>query len=147
MFLLLHPYHVSVCEVVYNDEVQAIQITQRIFLDDFEDALTDFTQNDDLVLLEDSLQSHKAIERYFQKNFGMVVNGKKSNYTYLGSESEDDIIWCYLEVTNIHSLQSIELKNTVLTEIFDDQKNLVHFKIAGEKKSFILTKSDITASY
>lgn len=146
-FFLLHPYHVSVCEVVYSKESEAVQITHRIFLDDFEEALTEFTQLEDFVLLEDSLHSHQAIEQYFRKNFSIVVNGAQSKYTYLGSEVEDDLVWCYLEVTNVASLESIEMVNTVLTEIFDDQKNLVHYKIGGEKKSFILTKSDVRASY
>ena len=34
-----------------------------------------------------------------------------------------------------------------MTEVFDDQKNLVHFKIGGEKKSFILSNKEIVAEY
>ena len=36
---LFHPFHVSVCDVDFNEETKSIQLSQRIFLDDFEQAL------------------------------------------------------------------------------------------------------------
>ena len=97
--------------------------------------------------MEDSLQTHEYLAAYFQENFGVGINGAKSSFTYLGGEVEDDVIWCYIEVTNVDQLESIQLTNKVLTEVYDDQKNLVHFKIGGEKKSFILSQKEFKAEY
>ena len=35
-FLFTHPLHVSVCEIAYNQESKALEIIQRVFIDDLE---------------------------------------------------------------------------------------------------------------
>ncbi|MAE82525.1 MAG: hypothetical protein CMB80_07320 [Flammeovirgaceae bacterium] len=147
LFLLLHPYHVSVTEVRFDEEVQSVQITERIFIDDLEEALRKANNDEKFVLMDDSLISHQYLKTYFEQNFVTAVNGKTISYDYLGAEVEDDVIWCYIEITGVESLQSIKLTNSIMTEVFDDQKNLVHFKIGGEKKSFILSNKEIVAEY
>ena len=147
LFLLLHPYHVSVTEVRFDEEVQSVQITERIFIDDLEEALRKANNDGKFVLMDDSLISHQYLKTYFEQNFVTTVNGKTISYDYLGAEVEDDVIWCYIEITGVESLQSIKLTNSIMTEVFDDQKNLVHFKIGGEKKSFILSNKEIVAEY
>ena len=32
----VHPFHVSVCEIYHNDKTNALEITLKIFIDDFE---------------------------------------------------------------------------------------------------------------
>ena len=34
--MAIHPFHVSVCEIEFDQKTEALQITQRIFLDDIE---------------------------------------------------------------------------------------------------------------
>lgn len=147
LFLLLHPYHVSVTEIRFDEEAHSLQITERIFIDDLEEGLRAANSNPNFVLMDDSLQTHNYLKAYFEDNFQLSVNGKTSNYRYLGGEIEDDVIWCYIELTNVQDLKSIRLTNKLLTDIYDDQKNLVHFKIGGEKKSFILSDKEIVAVY
>tara|TARA_B100001245_G_C22875145_1_gene420828 strand:- start:1301 stop:1762 length:462 start_codon:yes stop_codon:yes gene_type:complete len=147
LFLLLHPYHVSVTEIRYDEEVKSLQITERIFLDDLEEGLRAANNDEKFVIMEDSLQTHEYLAAYFKENFEVGINGANSTYEYLGGEVEDDVIWCYIEVTDVAELESIQLTNKVLTETFDDQKNLVHFKIGGEKKSFILSQKEVKAEY
>jgi hypothetical protein len=36
--------------------------------------------------------------------------------------------------------QELEVYNALLTDLFDDQQNVVHLKIKGQKKSFLLMK-------
>ena len=131
LFLLLHPYHVSVTEVRFDEEVQSVQITERIFIDDLEEALRKANNDGKFVLMDDSLISHQYLKTYFEQNFVTAVNGKTISYDYLGAEVEDDVIWCYIEITGVESLQSIKLTNSIMTEVFDDQKNLVHFAPVG----------------
>ncbi len=147
LFLLFHPFHVSVCEVVYDEETTAIQISQRIFLDDMEDALQLANDDPKFILMKDSAKSHQYLKAYFQGHFKLSLNERSQTYNFLGGEIEDDAIWCYLEITDVKQLESINLTSTLLTEVFDDQKNLVHFKIGGEKKSFILTDTEVRAMY
>lgn len=146
-FLLVHPFHVSVYEIVYNEESEALQISCRIFLDDLEQALRKENGNEDLDIVEDSLLAHTTNRLYMRKNFKLTVNGSPKEYNYLGGETENDVMWCYLEIENLKELKKIELKNTMLTETFEDQQNMIHFKIPGDKRSFILTEEKTSAVY
>lgn len=147
LWLLLHPFHVSVCEVTYDEASRAVQITHRIFLDDLEQGLRRMTGDDhlDITVLSDG--NRKSLEAYFRKNFEVRLDGQVTKYAYLGHEIENDVMWCYVEITSVTSLPKISLKDQILTEIYEDQKNIVHFKIGEDKKSFILDKEEITATY
>lgn len=147
LLVLFHPYHVSVSEIRFNKEAHSLQITERIFLDDLEQALRVSTNNEEFVMMEDSAVTNQYLQKYFESHFEIAIDGVNITFQYLGSEMEDDVIWCYLEVPDVDTFNSIKLVNQILTETFDDQKNLVHFKIGDEKKSFILSESDFTAEY
>jgi len=53
------------------------------------------------------------------------------------------MVICYLEVPNIplSNLKQIGITDEVLTDIYDDQQNVVHMKVKGTKKSHVLVKS------
>ncbi|RED98978.1 DUF6702 family protein [Marinoscillum furvescens] len=143
--LLLHPYYVSVCDVVYDEDTQALQITHRIFLDDLEQAIK--PNHPTVSLLTPSDERKAALTAYFNSHFALECNGEKSNYDFLGAEIEDDVIWCYLEVQNVKEIPKLRISNKILLEVFDDQKNLVHFKMPNDKKSFILDAGQVQAEY
>ena len=50
----------------------------------------------------------------------------------------------YLEIPKVgfSKIKTIAATNEVLTDMFEDQQNVVHFKLAGKKKSFVLTRSN-----
>lgn len=143
--LMIHPYHVSVGDVVYDKDSEALQITHRIFLDDLELALK--PQHPEVDLLKAGKARKMALEAYFESHFVIEVNGATNAYTFLGAEIEDDVIWCYLEVTNVKEIPKLKISNTILLDVFDDQKNLLHFKMPDDKKSFILDAGQVQAEY
>lgn len=147
LFLFVHPFHVSVCELVYNEEDRAIQISYRIFLDDLELALRNDSGNEKLNVVTDSLQVHEANRDYFHKTFGLKLNSEAIRYNYIGGEIEEEVMWCYLEVENVDTIETLEVSNSHLTDIYDDQQNIIHFKIREDKQSFILRKYETTAVY
>lgn len=146
IFTTLHPFHVSVCEVVHSQKARALQVSCRVFLDDLELALRKQTGDGELNLVGDSIQTHRANERYFKESLQFTINGQPASYVYLGGEIEEDVMWCFLEVSNVESLHSVTIANTFLTDLYDDQQNIVHFRIGTDKRSFILTKEETQAA-
>ena len=71
------------------------------------------------------------------------MNGETVKYNFIGKKYDTDMVICYLEVTDVplKNLKQIGIQNEVLTDIYDDQQNVVHFKINGKKKSHVLIKS------
>ena len=141
----VHKFYVSVTNVEYSESEAAIQIISRIFIDDIEEVLKaryDFKAG--LATEEESPMSDFYIKKYFNSKFKVLVNGEVMNVNFLGRRYDKDLVVCYMEVTDVSAskLKSVEIENTLLTDIFEEQRNLVHFKIMGTKKSVVLTSDN-----
>jgi hypothetical protein len=140
-----HKFYVSVTNVEYAAEEESLQIISRIFIDDLENALqTRYDFRADLGTPEEANQADAYIERYFNAKFSVWINGDKKDYTFLGKRYDNDLIVCYLEVTGLpgSELKSVGIQNEILTDIFEEQKNLVHLKVLGKKKSYVLIREN-----
>jgi hypothetical protein len=131
-----HPFHVSVCEINHNADKQRIEIIHKIFWDDLEAGLTKMTgEFVNVSSPENPDELQKLISEYINRRVSISLDGKKREVTFIGSELEEDAVWCYLEIENIPAFQSIEIQNSILMEIFDDQMNLIHVENKGKLKS------------
>lgn len=138
-FTTAHKYYVSVTQIDYVKEKQAIQVTSRIFIDDFERLLQE--RYDDKIILntgKDEKEIDLYIEKYIKSKFKIKVNGAVANYKFLGKEYEDDIIYCYIEIENVNEVKSFEVENRILFDLFNDQKNIVRTYINSKHKTFVL---------
>lgn len=144
-FALPHKFYNSVTNVTYSEKDAALQITSRIFIDDFEKVLQErYNLKAELATKNEAKEADAFIEKYFRTKFTVEINGKNAPYHFIGKEYDTDILICYIEVPDVDmaTATSIQIGNEMLTDIFDEQQNIVHFKINGKKKSFVLTKSD-----
>lgn len=140
-----HKFYVSVTNVVYSENDQAFQITSRVFIDDLEAVLLErYGVDMDLATPQESALANQYIEKYFRAKFAVELDGKPVKYDFLGKRYDVDVAICYLEIPKVPlpSLSTMALHNEVLTDLFEDQKNVVHIKWAGNKKSFVLIKDD-----
>ena len=139
IYFSAHPFHVSVCDVNYNKEAKSVEITHRVFLDDLEHALREFSgQKVDIVKSAKNDLLNPLVIDYLEKNFTLIIDGNKQKLSFIGSEIQADAIWIYQESSPVNSFQEISVKNTVLFEMFDDQTNLVHIKKGKKIKSLRL---------
>jgi hypothetical protein len=139
----LHDMHISLTKVNYKQEQKSVQITMRCFIDDI--ALAIDTQNEITSELDTDRELKnvdKYLKEYLVQNFYVSINNSVSKFNYLGKEYEDDIIYFYLEIENVDSIDTIEIKNSVLLQTFDDQQNLVKLKINSINKTFYLSNKN-----
>ena len=141
----IHEFYVSVTHIQYAAEERALQITTRIFIDDLEALLEE--RYDFKAGLSTDTESHRTetyIERYFRAKFSIAVDGKETVFNYLGKRYENDVVICYMEIpeTKLKKGNTVEVSNEILTDLFEEQQNVVHLKVENKKKSFVLTKSD-----
>lgn len=144
-FTAAHKFYVSVTNVSYSEKDDALQITTRIFIDDLEEVLQeryDITGN--LATENESKQADEYLQKYLRQKFQVEIDGEPKRYELIGRKYDTDVCVFYLELPKVGlaSLQSIQIQNEVLTDLYDEQQNVVHFKINGKKKSFVLLKSD-----
>ena len=144
-FTVAHKFYVSVTNISYSEKDRSLQITSRIFIDDFEQVLLErYGIEAHLTTDSESALTDEYIEKYLKTKFLMFVDGEQRQYSFLGKKYDNDIMICYLEVPEvaIDIIKSIEVQNELLTDLFDEQQNVVHFKIKGKKKSFVLIREN-----
>jgi hypothetical protein len=144
--IMLHDFHISVCEIEYDQESKALEITHRIFLDDLEQTLISWSGNSsiDVYNPKDSNELKELIGKYILEKFSVKVNDNKEEMVFIGSEAEDDIMYCYVELPKVNKFESIHILNTVLMDKFDDQINMVHIYRGDKTTSTKFSKENTT---
>ncbi|MDT0608610.1 DUF6702 family protein [Croceitalea rosinachiae] len=140
-----HKFYVSVTNINYSEKDDALQITTRIFIDDFEAVLLErYGISALLATDEEAAIAQDYMIKYLKSKFLVLLNDKQVVFNYIGKKYDNDVVICYLEVANIgfDELKSIEIQNEILTDMYEEQKNLVHIKYKGKKKSFVLIKEN-----
>ena len=148
---LAHAFHISVCEIEYDEENKALEITHRVFLDDLESTLKSWSgdQSIDVMNPKDENAFQKILGKYMLEKFSINVNGKEAELSFLGSESEGDVMYCYIELAGVKKLNSIYIVNKIFMDKFEDQMNMVHI-YKGEKTTstkFSKNKTDFKIDF
>lgn len=137
-----HPIHVSITDVVLDTNRKALEFTSKVFLDDIE-AHIRLEKSEpflDITNLGEGRTLDDLIAPYFGNKVMVMVNGKQKNVEYIGAEIEADVIYLYYQVTQIKKLKILTMENRILTDLYDDQVNMVHFKMEnGDLKSMRTT--------
>ncbi|RUA10942.1 MAG: hypothetical protein DSY83_17235 [Flavobacteriia bacterium] len=144
-FTTAHKFYVSVTNMVYAEDEEAFQITSRIFIDDLDALLAErYGIKAKLATPDETKVADEYIEKYLRAKFLVLFNGEPAQYTFLGKRYDKDVVICYLEIPKVKlsSIKTMTVENDVLTDLFDEQQNVVHVKWKGKKKSFVLMKSN-----
>ncbi|HYF69773.1 MAG TPA: DUF6702 family protein [Ohtaekwangia sp.] len=139
----LHPIHVSVTDIEFDEKDKALEIMMRVFTDDLETTMRKHENKPDLDILNPKGTTlDKLMADYMRSNFEVTLDGKVQKLNYLGNERDGDVFVFYIEVSNIKKWNQINVLNTILMETFDDQSNLVHVTVRGKIKSMRLTENN-----
>lgn len=139
----LHKFYVSVNQLDYVPEKKAIEITSRLFIDDMDLALEKrFGKKIYLGTSKEIKESKELLQKYFQEKFAVKVNEQGKEIRFLGKEVEDNVLICYFTIKNVEKISSIEIKDTILMELYD-QQHIFHTHVLGKKQSLLLTSDKI----
>lgn len=133
-----HKFYVSVTEIEHHKRSESLQIISRVFIDDFENLLKMRYDSNLRLGKNESSQSDAYIQKYLDQKIEIFVDGRPLQLHYLGKEYENDMMVFYIEAPNVSAFRSIKVKNTVLMDLFEEQKNLIHVIQKGYTKSLIL---------
>ncbi|MCB9080419.1 MAG: hypothetical protein H6555_01780 [Lewinellaceae bacterium] len=138
---VMHPMHVSLSEVTYAAESSSLQITHKLFLDDLELQMESEARSrgKEISLRFNTPKENPAAETYLQayirEHFRLWVDGKEVVGNYLGKEYEINAVWVYIEVPDITKPKKVDLADTFLLDVYDDQSNIVNFFVGKDRKS------------
>jgi len=105
-------------------------------LDDLEKAIEKSANvKVDLFNVKDKAATEKAVAEYFKKHLVLKADGKPVQMEFIGFERESEATWSYFQVNNVPSLKKIEVTDNILYEASNDQINLLHITVNGNRKS------------
>ncbi len=132
----VHPIHLSVTEINHNAADKTLEISCKIFTDDFEKVLAqNYKARVDLTNPPDKAAMEKLVNDYVQKHLSVRADGKPVVFTALGFEKDQDVVYAYFQVDNVGAVKNIGLTNTLMYDLFDDQISLMHITVGGKRKS------------
>ena len=138
-FNTIHKYYISVTQIDYMQSKQSVQITTRIFIDDLEKLLRErYDKGITLAGKNEPSTADLYIERYLNEKINIKINNKEVNFSFVGKEYDADLVKCYLEIEGIKKIESFEISNEVLFDLYSDQQNIIKTKINSQQKSAIL---------
>ena len=133
-----HKFYVSTTTIELKSETKTIEIISQVFTDDLESVLK--LKDQELALDPDSDQEriNVLIAKYFKQNLQFSSKGELLDYVFLGKEYKNEIAKCYIELQLAEVPETIELYNGLFLSLFNDQQNIIHFKNADQRKSYLL---------
>lgn len=138
-FTAMHKYYVSVTQINYVKEEASVQIISRIFIDDFENLLRKrYDENITLASKNELKIVDTYIEQYLNNKLKIKINNKATKLNFIGKEYDGDIMRCYLEIEGVKAIDSFQITNRLLFDLFEEQQNIVKTKINAIQKSFLL---------
>ncbi len=137
-----HKFYVSVTQIDYVSNKKRIEITSRIFIDDLEKALNKkYKTKLNITSTNEISEAEECIKAYIKEKIKISINKKPQVIEYLTKEVEGDVIIIYTKIVISKKINTFEVYNSLLTETFQDQQNIVHTNINSNKKSFLLTNT------
>jgi hypothetical protein len=147
--LARHPLFVSVTEMNYNNTDKDLEISCKIFTDDFEKTLSNvYHTKVDLSSPANKKENDKLVTEYIKTHLQVKLDNKAVTLTFVGFEKENDAVWSYFEVDNTTAApKKIDVVNSILYESYDKQMNLMHVTVGGNRKSTRLNYPDKEVSF
>ncbi len=130
-----HDVHLSHGRMLIEGEAIVFQV--RFFRDDLERALAGGAEN--APQLQATAEIDSRVAAYFANHVTLIADGTRLTgriVTSAHSEDAGEAIWTYRLVYQADAApRQIHLRNTLLMEVFDEQRNFVRILDTGSEKT------------
>src|SRR5436189_1663862 len=131
-----HPYYISVVEINHNATDKTLEISCKIFTNDFEATLEkNYKTKVDLVNPPDKSAMDKLVNDYIKKHLSVKADNKAANLSYVGFEKQDEAVYSYFQVDNVPTVKKIDVTNSILHDFSEQQINIIHCTVGGKRQS------------
>ena len=141
--LSFHDFHVTHTTLHYNSELENMEITIKVAIEDLELSL----ENKELRIgtLNEKNSSEEIIKSYFKNHLNIYGNNEIIDYKWVGKEISDNLhdIYIYFEISNFNQhkkIKSLILENTIFIETTHNQSNIVLIEFEDNDYNLTFTK-------
>ncbi len=134
-----HKFYTAIYQIHFVPQKKMVQITSRIFVDDLNEALeANYNKKAYLGTEKESPDDVNLLKKYLSEKFTIKINGKPQPMIFLSKEVEDNILICYLKCIEVTKVNSLEVHNTIITEVHSEQQNIIQAHFNNKKSSLLL---------
>jgi hypothetical protein len=136
MFSLLgnaHPLHLSITNIESKNDSLLISI--RLFFDEHENALNKHSIFTDAHSDTASAATQRALD-YLLAHFKITTNEQNCQLRFTQQQNDDLSIWYFFSCVLPKNWNQVIHKNTLFTDIYKDQKNLVIVNRNNKEQGF-----------
>lgn len=134
-----HKFYTAIYQINFVPKKKMVQITTRIFIDDLNDALENrFHKKTFLASDNEKPEDVDFLKKYLSEKFILKINGQQKPMLFLSKEVEDNILICYLKCVDVSKITTLSVQNTIITEIHDEQQNIIQANFNDKKSSLLL---------
>ena len=131
----LHAYHSTITELRYNAAKKQLELSVKVFTDDFEKALSQ-GQPTHVNLTESGPRPLVLASAYLGRTLQVSTTaGVPLQLQVLGMQAENDGYWFYCKVPLPGPVSGVKLRQAALLDAFSDQMNIVNIEANGQKQS------------
>lgn len=135
-----HKFYISIYQIHHVPEKKRLEITSRIFIDDLNKALQlKYNKTTHVGESEETPEDAALMHQYLSDCFTIKINGTKKTFVFVSKELENNVIIGYYKINDVAKVNSLEIKNTGLMEVFADQQNIIQVNCNAKKQSLLLT--------
>ncbi len=148
-----HPLHISFTSLDINGEASVGRLSVKVFSDDFADRIrldhTNFAliENDTL-----NIKDKAIFLPYLAENLQIRLNGELKaldNWCLDSIKNNFEASWLYFSLDLDKVVKEISVRNSILFDVFNDQKNLLILSRDDEERAYQLSRKKpvITVRY
>lgn len=145
---ICHPIHVSIVNMdLFENKVH---FSVKLFTDDFQTIIN--TKYKAEYVFDKNIkidEVRKDVRSYIFEHLRLgLENLKDGDYKLVNMKFNHEAIWLFFELELSSELsQDLKVKNTLMTDLYDDQTNLFILNHNGKDKAFSYNNSDIDYTF
>ena len=136
----IHPIYISVIEI--NSKENNLEIVFKIFRDDLEDGIKNNLGKNVSIDTQSKVKlNSKIIQEYLNTVTSIKINDKKNELFFSDFFLENERIKINAKISNDLLIDSIEIYNEILIDVYSNQKNVIFFNIYDQLNNDVLDRN------
>lgn len=130
LWLALHPVHVSILSIDYSPDKELFNMFLRVYFDDFllDSGIKD-EERKNLDFSDSNSFAKEVIGKYVNDRISIIVNNKHISAELGTFELSDNELRMNLLLNSVKKVNTITVKNLVMTSLYNDQANMTIVKV------------------
>ena len=143
-----HPIHTTLAELSHDAGKGIVTVSLRLFADDFAAAVARTTRiTPASASRAGTLPPDSAMFRYISERFAILVPAGSAGATVIalrwcGVRRSGDVLLVCLRAPHARPLGGVRIRNRLMSEVFDDQVNMVQASHGGRRQLLLFTNRD-----